>query len=162
MMTEEYIFLEEFGIYSVWLKANNVGVICASNLAMGLLTNGGPQPWHPAHDETEEQGRQAAEYCKHRGIELGKLSIYYAMQLKGPATFLVGFQNQQQLQSNLDAFYHGLTETEHAALEYILKKYERLVFMLTAKHSFNFFQFFSICAKKGHWEGVELKRFFNR
>lgn len=90
---------------------------------MGLLTNNGPQDWHPAHDETKEQGRQAAEYCKERGIELGKLALYYSSQLKGPATFLVGMQTKNLLEINLDTFYNGLTEPEHAALEYILEKW---------------------------------------
>lgn len=89
---------------------------------MGLLTNGGPQAWHPAHEETQEQGREAAAYCKERGIELGKLAMYYALQLKGPATFLVGMQTKKLLEINLEAFYNGLTEAEHAALEYILKQ----------------------------------------
>lgn len=89
---------------------------------MGLLTNAGPQSWHPAGDETKEQGRKAAEYCKERGIELGKLSMYYSSQLKEPATFLVGMPSEEQLKTNLEAFHNGLTEDEQAALEYILKK----------------------------------------
>lgn len=99
-----------------------MGIICASNHAMGLLTNGGPQAWHPAHEETKEQGRKAAAYCKERGIELGKLAMYFSLQLKGPATFLVGMQTKKLLEINLEAFYNGLTEAEHAALEYILKQ----------------------------------------
>lgn len=96
-----------------------MAVICASNHAMGLLTNDGPQSWHPAHEETKEQARKAAEYCKERGIELAKLAMYYSLQLKEPATSLVGMQSKGQLEMNLEAFYNGLTETEQAALEYI-------------------------------------------
>lgn len=113
----------EFSSLPLQLKENDLGIICASNHAMGLLTNAGPQSWHPAHDETKEQGRKAAEYCKERGIELGKLSMYYSSQLKGPATFLVGVHSEEQLRTNLEAFRSGLTEEEQAALEYLLKKY---------------------------------------
>lgn len=89
---------------------------------MGLLTNAGPQPWHPAHNETKEQGRKAAEYCKERGIELGKLAMFFSSQLKEPATFLSGMQTTDQLQTNLQAFYSGLTAAEQDAMNYILKK----------------------------------------
>lgn len=104
------------------LKENNLGVICASSHAMGILTNIGQQTWHPAHDETKAQGRKAAEYCMERGIQLAKLAMYYSSRLKAPTTFLSGMQTQEQLETNLDAFYSVLTESEHAALEYILKK----------------------------------------
>lgn len=57
---------------------------------MGILTNHGAFDWHVACEDTIKQGRLAGEYCKKHGIELGKLAIWYAAQLKGPATFLVG------------------------------------------------------------------------
>lgn len=66
-----------------------MGVICAANHALGLLTNHGAFNWHPARKETIKQGQLAGEYCKKHGVELGKLAIWYASQLKGPATFLV-------------------------------------------------------------------------
>lgn len=34
-----------------YLKSKGVGVISASPLAMGLLTDSGPPSWHPASDE---------------------------------------------------------------------------------------------------------------
>lgn len=34
-----------------YLKSKGVGVISASPLAMGLLTDSGPPTWHPASDE---------------------------------------------------------------------------------------------------------------
>lgn len=138
-----------------------MGIICASNHAMGILTNAGPQPWHPARDETKKFGRKAAEYCKERDIELGKLAMYYSLQLKAPATFLVGMQTETELKINLEAFYNGLTDVEHAALEYILKKYCRPN-SVRRKMKINKFDIYSICVKKTNWEGVETDQYFKR
>lgn len=99
-----------------------MGVICASNHALGLLTNRGPFDWHLAHAETLERGRLAAEYCKKNGIELGKLAQWYSSQLKGPATFLTGMATEEILDINLDAIFNGLTPKETEALNYCLKK----------------------------------------
>jgi len=98
--------------YLQFFKEQNIAVICASGHGMGLLTNSGPQSWHPAKSETKEMCRQAAEICKTNNIELGKLAMYYFTQIEGPATFLVGMQTQDLLRVNLDAFVNGLTEKE--------------------------------------------------
>lgn len=31
---------------------------------MGLLSNEGPQPWHPAHPDTKAWCKKAGDYCK--------------------------------------------------------------------------------------------------
>lgn len=41
-----------------------VGVINAAATGMGLLTNQGPQPWHPASDDIKALCKRASEYCK--------------------------------------------------------------------------------------------------
>ncbi|XP_030374178.1 L-galactose dehydrogenase [Scaptodrosophila lebanonensis] len=97
----------------------NVGVVCASAQALGLLTNTGPQPWHPGSEELLGVGRRAAEICVQRGVELGKLAAYYSMQLNGAATFLMGMPTRRQLQINLDAALYGLTGAEQEVLQYL-------------------------------------------
>lgn len=94
-----------------------MGIICAAAHAVGLLTNGGPQPWHPCSDEQKLLCRQAANICKEANIELGKLAMYHCMQLNGPATFLIGMQTRHLLAINLDAFYNGLTKKEQEVLQ---------------------------------------------
>ncbi|EDW14059.1 L-galactose dehydrogenase [Drosophila mojavensis] len=97
----------------------NVGVICAAAHALGLLTNAGPQAWHPGSPELQQVGRQAAEICKQRGVELGKLAMYYSTQLEGAATFLIGIPNRRLLQVNLDAVLNGLNSAEQEVLQYL-------------------------------------------
>lgn len=98
-----------------------MGVICAAAHGCGILTNHGAFDWHVAGKEIIDQGRLAGEYCKKHGIELGKLAIWYAAQLKGPATFLVGMSTKEIVDINLDSFNNGLTPKEHEVLEYCLK-----------------------------------------
>lgn len=99
-----------------------MGVICAAGHALGVLTNNGPFGWHVAREETKKQGRLAGEYCKSQGVELGKLAIWYASQLKGPATYLVGMATKQIVNINFDSFWNGLTPKEADVLDYCLKK----------------------------------------
>lgn len=100
-----------------------MGVICAANHALAALTNRGAFDWHPARESTIKQGRLAGEYCKQHGVELGKLAIWFALQLKGPATFLVGMPSQEIVNINLDSYFNGLSAKESEILDYCLKKY---------------------------------------
>lgn len=97
-------------------------MICAAAVGCGLLTNEGPKDWHIASEETRKQARQAGDYCKKHGIELGKLANYYTAQLKGPATFLVGMSTCDVVNSNLDLFFNGISKKEQEVLDYCLKE----------------------------------------
>ncbi|EAT39557.1 AAEL008649-PA [Aedes aegypti] len=107
--------------YLPFFKTNNVAVVCASGHGMGLLTNAEPQPWHPAHYQTKQICREAAEYCKLHGVELGKLAMYHFIQLVGPSTFLCGMQSKALVNINLEAFFDGLTPKELDVLNYLSK-----------------------------------------
>lgn len=103
-------------------QQNNLGVICAAGHAMGLLTNKGPQSWHPAPDEIKTICKEASDYCREKGVELGKLAMHYFIQLDGVTTFLVGMQTSQLLNMNLDVYLNGLTKQEEEIVEYLQQK----------------------------------------
>ncbi|KAM8704126.1 hypothetical protein ACLKA7_008695 [Drosophila subpalustris] len=100
-------------------KELNVGVICAAAHALGLLSNAGPQSWHPGSQELQALGRQAADICKKRNVELGKLAMCYTMQLEDASTFLIGIPNRHLLKLNLYVVLNGLTEAEQEVLQYL-------------------------------------------
>ncbi|KAH8369241.1 hypothetical protein KR009_005196 [Drosophila setifemur] len=100
-------------------KELGVGVICAAAHALGLLTNRGPADWHPGSPELLAVGKRGAEICRQRNVELGKLAMYYSMQLEGASTFLIGIPNRELLQINLDAVLDGLTPHEQEVLQYL-------------------------------------------
>ncbi|KAH8359306.1 hypothetical protein KR093_005725 [Drosophila rubida] len=126
--------------YLDFFKAQDMGVVCAAAHALGLLTNAGPQPWHPASDEQKQVAQRASEVCKERGVELGKLAMYYTSQLGEVATFLSGMQTRVLLATNLSAFYDGLTAREQEVLQHLRE---------------------SVLTKPFHWEGNELERYWS-
>lgn len=76
--------------YLPFFKEANLGVVCAAGHAMKMLTNSGPEHWHPADDEIKLVCKQAREMCMENDIDLGKLAMYHFLQFEGPSTFLVG------------------------------------------------------------------------
>lgn len=115
-----------------------LGLINAAALMMGLLTNGGPQWWHPAPESIKAACEKARNYCKEKNVELAKLAMYYAYQIPGPHTQLVGINTLSLLDSNLDVLFNGLNSVELEVLEYLKK---------------NIFAKLTVT----DWEGVEIK-----
>ena len=72
------------------LTERNIGVINASPLAMGLLTDRGPPAWHPAPPKIREACALAADHCRSRGAPIEKLAVQYAVAAPEVATTLVG------------------------------------------------------------------------
>lgn len=69
-----------------------VGVINASPISMGLLTNRGPPDWHPAVKFTPcipDACSQAAKYCEERGVDISRLALHFSLELPDCATCLV-------------------------------------------------------------------------
>lgn len=126
-----------FADYLPFFQEHQLGIVCAAGHAMRLLTNFGPEPWHPASDEIKALCNKARNVCIENGIDLAKLAMHHFLQFKGPATFLVGMENRKYLHTNLEAFYCGLTEKEATILETL----QRTIFSQI---------------KNGHWEGAEI------
>ncbi|KAL3282794.1 hypothetical protein HHI36_005960 [Cryptolaemus montrouzieri] len=126
--------------YLPFYKSKNLGIINASVHGMGLLTNGGPQSWHPASEKLKKICAEAAEFCKENNVELGKLALYFALQQNGPSTILSGTNCTPLLRLNLEVVQNGLNEKE-------MKIYKEV--------SNRFFA----GLEETNWEGVELKRF---
>jgi len=61
-----------------FFEAHGVGVINASPLSMGLLTQRGVPDWHPAPKPLVEACRKAAEYCKEQNYPIEKLAMQYS------------------------------------------------------------------------------------
>lgn len=50
----------------VLLQERGIGVINASAIGMGLLSNRGPASWHPATQDIKDACKLAAQYCQVR------------------------------------------------------------------------------------------------
>ncbi len=85
-----------------------VGLLNASPLAMGLLTNQGPPPWHPAAQRVKDACRQAAEYCKQRGTDIAFLGMQYCLQESRIPSTITGTAKRDELSINLRAMTEPL------------------------------------------------------
>ncbi|KAF5790034.1 putative L-galactose 1-dehydrogenase [Helianthus annuus] len=86
-----------------YLKSKGVGVISASPLAMGLLTESGPPEWHPASPKLKAACQTAAAFCKKKGKDISKLALQYSLCNKDISTILVGMKSVEQVRLNVAA-----------------------------------------------------------
>ena len=86
-----------------WLgtfDAQGIGVMNASPLGMGLLTNRGVPAWHPAPAAVVAACTEAAAVCVSRGSDLAKLALQFA--LRAPvATTVVGSADAANMARNV-------------------------------------------------------------
>lgn len=85
------------------LEANQIGLINASPLNMGILTPAGPPPWHPAPQQIKDAGRKLVALCEERSVDPAVLGLSFAMHHPYIASTLVGISNPDQVEANLEA-----------------------------------------------------------
>lgn len=88
--------------YFDFFEANNVGIINASPLSMGLLSTRGVPGWHPAPKALVEACRRAVEYCNAQGYPAEKLAIQYAISNPRIATTLFSSANPANVRKNIE------------------------------------------------------------
>ncbi|EFJ19944.1 hypothetical protein SELMODRAFT_109892 [Selaginella moellendorffii] len=86
-----------------YLKDKGVGIITASPLAMGLLTESGPPQWHPAPEEIKEACAKAATHCKLKGQNISEMALKFSLSNPDIAITLVGMCTTQQVHENIKA-----------------------------------------------------------
>lgn len=84
--------------YAAELRASGKGVLNAAPLGMGLLTNAGPPPWHPAPEELRAACAAAASYCTLRGADLADLALSHAFNLPHIDCTIVGLGSVDEVQ----------------------------------------------------------------
>ena len=67
--------------YLDFFEQHGVGVINASPLSMGLLSERGTPDWHPAPASLKEACARAAAYCKKQGYPIEKLAVQFSTSL---------------------------------------------------------------------------------
>lgn len=85
-----------------YLQERGIGIINASPLGMGLLTNRGTPAWHPAPDEIKETCARAAAYCRSKGIDIAQLAIQFTLTNPDISTTLVGTASPEHLKQNVE------------------------------------------------------------
>lgn len=84
-----------------FFEANNVGIISASPLSMGLLSQRGVPDWHPAPKPLVEACKKAADHCTAKGYPIEKLAMQFALSNDRIATTLFSSANPENVKKNL-------------------------------------------------------------
>ena len=64
--------------YLGFFEMHHVGVISASPLSMGLLSERGAPDWHPAPKDLKDACARAAAFCREKGYPIEKLAVQFA------------------------------------------------------------------------------------
>jgi L-galactose dehydrogenase len=84
--------------------ANQVGLINASPLHMGMLTPSGPPSWHPAPPEVKQAAAQIVQLCASRGVDVTTLALRFCLDYPHVSSTLVGMSSPAEVEQNLKAF----------------------------------------------------------
>ncbi|KAL4705697.1 hypothetical protein ACJJTC_018770 [Scirpophaga incertulas] len=109
--------------YTKYFKSKGIGVINAAATGMGLLTNKGPQPWHPASDDIKAICRQASDYCQKEGVELARIATWYTLTQPDIDTNVCGFYDVDQMMDTLNVIEKGLNEHEKRVLKEVQSRF---------------------------------------
>jgi aryl-alcohol dehydrogenase-like predicted oxidoreductase len=88
--------------YFDFFEQNNVGIINASPLSMGLLSSRGVPDWHPAPKSLVEACQKAVKHCEAKGYPIEKLAIQYAISNPRIATTLFSSANPDNVKKNIE------------------------------------------------------------
>jgi L-galactose dehydrogenase len=83
------------------LREKRVGVVNASPLGMGLLTNRGVPAWHPAPGEIRDACARAAAFCRSKGLDIARLAVQFSTVNPEIATTLIGTASLENLARNV-------------------------------------------------------------
>ena len=84
-----------------FFEKHDVGIINASPLSMGLLSERGIPEWHPAPKALVEVCRKAVQHCKSRNYPIEKLAIQFSVSNPRIATTLFSSANPENVLKNI-------------------------------------------------------------
>lgn len=87
--------------YLDYFEKRGIGVINASPLSMGLLSQRGVPDWHPAPKPLVEVCKRAAEYCNEVGYPIEKLAMQYSVGNPRVTTTLFSSANPDNVRKNV-------------------------------------------------------------
>lgn len=88
--------------YLDFFEQNGVGVVNASPLSMGLLSQRGVPSWHPAPKALVDACQRASQYCIDKGYPVEKLAVQYSVSNPRIASTLFSSANPQNVRRNIE------------------------------------------------------------
>lgn len=89
-------------VLTPFARDHSIGLINASALHMGVLTERGAPAWHPAPPEVHLAGRRVVEICARHGQSLSAVAIRFCLDHPYAASTLVGMASPEEVQANLE------------------------------------------------------------
>ncbi|XP_076460782.1 uncharacterized protein LOC143293596 [Babylonia areolata] len=126
--------------YLPYFQSKGVGVINASPISMGLLSDRGPPAWHVATPDIKQVCADAASYCKSKGVDISRLAMEFTLSQKDIPTTLVSTASLKNLQKNIDSVHTPLTSEEKAVQQEVMEKFMKPL-------------------NNKNWEGVEVAEY---
>lgn len=87
--------------YIDFFEQHGVGIVNASPLSMGLLSQRGVPAWHPAPKALVEACQRAAEYCSEKAYPIEKLAVQYSVSNPHIASTLFSSANPDNVRRNI-------------------------------------------------------------
>lgn len=88
--------------YLDYFEQKGIGVINASPLSMGLLSQRGVPNWHPAPTPLVEACSKAAQYCAEKNYPIEKLAVQYSVSNPRIASTLFSSANPENVKRNIE------------------------------------------------------------
>lgn len=111
--------------YLSYFEAKGVGVINASPLSMGLLTERGIPEWHPAPKPLADVCGKAVRHCKSRQYPIEKLAMQYAVSNPRIATTLFSTTSAENVRKNLQWIGEPMDKNLLREVQEIIKPHAR-------------------------------------
>ena len=87
-------------------RERGIGLVNASALHMGVLTQAGPPAWHPAHEDVLMAARACVEFCSTRGLDIADLALGFALSGDLVASTLVGMRTEAEVLANVRTLHN--------------------------------------------------------
>src|SRR3984885_14019283 len=86
------------GVLTAFARKRGIGLINASGLCMGLLTEHGPPDWHPAPQQVRDAAGKAAEFCREQGADISEVALRFCLDHPYVASTLIGISTPRQVE----------------------------------------------------------------
>ena len=87
--------------YLDFFEQHGIGIVNASPLSMGLLSQRGVPAWHPAPKALVEVCQKAAQYCNEKNYPIEKLAVQFSVSNPRIASTLFSSANPENVRRNI-------------------------------------------------------------
>jgi L-galactose dehydrogenase len=84
-----------------YLQRKGTGIVNASPLSMGLLSNRGAPDWHPASNQIKQTCAKAAAFCREQGVDIAQLAVRFSVSNPELSSTLVSTANPSHMEKNV-------------------------------------------------------------